>query len=104
MNSFTETVYEVVKRIPAGKVATYSDVAAMAGSPGASRAVGSAMRNNPDKESIPCHRVVGSAGKMHGYAFGGESVKISRLTEEGVSMIGDRVDLTASRWRQGAER
>jgi methylated-DNA-protein-cysteine methyltransferase-like protein len=95
--SFTDRVYEIVAQIPAGKVATYSDVAAMAGSPGASRAVGSAMRNNPDPSRVPCHRVVGADGRMHGYAFGGESAKVALLEKEGVILVGDRVDLTVSR-------
>lgn len=101
--SFTAKVYEVVKRIPAGRVATYGDVAEVAGSPGAARAVGSAMKNNPDKATIPCHRVVGSGGAMHGYAFGGISVKEKILSEEGVKMTDGKADLAASRWNPGAQ-
>ena len=90
--SFTERVYDIVAKIPKGGVLTYKQVAKLAGSPGAFRAVGSAMRNNPDKAKIPCHRVVGSDGGMHGYAFGGESVKIKILKEEGVKFKGEKVD------------
>ncbi len=96
-SSFSEKVYEVVKNIPKGKVLTYQDVAKLAGSPGASRAVGSAMKNNPDKTIIPCHRVVGSDGGMHGYAFGGEKVKREILKKEGVLIKGNKVDLIKSR-------
>lgn len=99
-STFFERVYEIVKQIPAGKVATYQDVAAMAGSPGASRAVGSAMKNNPDMKTIPCHRVVGSGGAMHGYAFGtGIDSKIQLLQREGVHLIGQKVDLATYRWQ-----
>lgn len=99
MAGFYQRVYEVVKKIPRGKVLTYADVALLAGSPGASRAVGGAMKTNPDMETIPCHRVVGTNGKMHGYANGGEDVKIKMLKIEGAEFIGNRVNLAVSRWR-----
>lgn len=99
LSPFYQKVYEVVKQIPAGKVLTYQDVARLAGSPGASRAVGSAMKSNPDKATIPCHRVVGSTGTMNGYAFGGESVKIALLKKEGAQFEGDKVNLGVSRWQ-----
>ncbi len=70
--TFTQKVYDVVKKIPKGKVLTYQEVAQLAGSPRAARAVGTAMKNNPDRSIVPCHRVVGSGGTMNGYAFGGE--------------------------------
>ena len=66
--SFTEKVYEFIRTIPKGKVMTYGDVAAAVGSPKAARAVGMAMRNNPDAPKTPCHRVVASDGTMHGYS------------------------------------
>jgi|ERR1700683_2035519 len=100
---FTEKVYDVVARIPAGKVATYADVAELAGNPRAARAVGNAMKHNVNPARVPCHRVVGSDGRMHGYAFGnGEPTKIQMLKDEGVALIGDQVDLTRSRWNGGA--
>lgn len=64
--SFSDRVRAVVKNIPKGKAMTYGEVAAAAGSPGAARAVGNAMRNNKD-HSIPCHRVVAAGGKLGGY-------------------------------------
>ena len=97
--SFYQKIYEIVKEIPPGKVLTYQDVARLAGSPGASRAVGSAMKNNPDNKIIPCHRVVGSTGQMHGFAFGGEDIKVQMLKKEGVVFKGDKVDLKISRWK-----
>jgi len=97
--TFTDSVYEFVKMIPSGKVATYADVAEMAGSPKAVRAVGNAMKRNADPGTIPCHRVVGSDGSMHGYAFGkGVTTKRELLASEGVVFAGANVDLTASRW------
>src|SRR3990167_9432499 len=86
--SFYSKVYEVVKKIPKGKVLTYKQVARLAGSPKAYRAVGSAMKKNPDMKTIPCHRVVGSDGKMHGYSTGqGIKTKIKLLKKEGVKFI-----------------
>ena len=101
MKAFYEKVYTVVKRIPKGKVATYQDIAKLAGSPGASRAVGSAMRMNPNMRTIPCHRVVGSDGRMHGYSAGrGVITKIQMLKKEGVAFSGDKVELNLSRWKK----
>ncbi len=92
--SFYSKVYKVVKKIPKGKVFTYKQVAKLAGSPNAYRAVGSAMKNNPDIKTIPCHRVVGSDGKMHGYSAGqGISTKIKLLKKEGIPFKGDKCDL-----------
>jgi len=97
-SDFRKEVYNMVAKIPAGKVMTYGDVAKSAGSPRASRAVGSAMKKNPDMKTVPCHRVVGSDGKMHGYAFGdGEMTKIQKLKKEGVVFVGEKVDLEMSR-------
>jgi methylated-DNA-protein-cysteine methyltransferase-like protein len=95
---FTSRVYAIVRQIPSGKVATYGDVAAMAGNARAARAVGAAMSHNPDAADIPCHRVVGSDGSLHGYAFGGVRVKREKLVREGVVVVGNRVDLSRSRW------
>ena len=98
--SFTQAVYKIVSQIPAGKVATYGQVAQLAGSPGAARAVGMAMMHNPDTTVVPCHRVVGSDGTMHGYAFGdGVSTKEQMLKLEGVKIAGGKVDLAVSGWR-----
>ena len=98
-NSFYQKVYAAVKTIPQGKVLAYKDVAALAGSPRAARAVGTAMKNNPDIDNIPCHRVVGAGGKMLGYAYGGEKVKIRMLKAEGIEFIGNKVNLDSSRWQ-----
>lgn len=98
-NSFYSKVYEIVKRIPRGKVASYKIIAKLAGSPGAARAVGTAMKINPDMKTIPCHRVVGSDGRMHGYSAGeGIATKLQLLRAEGVDIVGDTVQLQTSAW------
>ena len=100
IGTFTSRVYEVVARIPKGKVATYGQVAKLAGNPGAARAVGSAMRNNPSRAKVPCHRVVASNGALTGYAFGkGLATKKNMLLKEGVTFRGERIDLSVSGWK-----
>ena len=93
MTDFTQRCYELCRTIPKGRVTTYGELARAAGSPRASRAVGNAMRNNPDAPNTPCHRVVGSDGRLTGYAFGLER-KTELLREEGVDVRNKRVDLS----------
>jgi len=99
MTNFTKKVYEITKNIPRGKVATYGQVAKLAGNPKAARAVGLLMKKNPDLSIIPCHRVVASDGKLTGYSAGGIGVKRKLLIEEGVAFNGTKVDLSQSLWR-----
>lgn len=81
--SFYVKVWKECFKIPAGKTLTYGELAKKVGSPKAARAVGGAMRNNPWPPIIPCHRVVGSTGKMHGYsAVGGIKLKEKMLEYE----------------------
>lgn len=100
MKTFSEKVYVVAKKIPQGKVATYGQLARLAGSPRAARAVGMLMRCNPDKKTIPCHRVVSSTGALTGYAFGGVSVKKKILEKEGVKFRDEKIDLKVSSWKK----
>ena len=95
---FSPRVLSVVRRIPPGRVATYGDVARLAGRPLACRAVGNIMREcrRPD---IPCHRVIAAGGRLGGYG-GQESMKRSLLLAEGVPVSGSRVrELERVRWR-----
>ena len=93
-DSPTKRIYEAVKRIPKGKVATYAQVAAMAGNERMARAVGNALHKNPEPGIIPCHRVVDSKGNLAGaFAFGGEKVQEELLKREGVIVLDGRVDL-----------
>lgn len=83
--SVFEKIYEVVKQIPCGKVATYGQVAMLAGNPRWARVVGYALHNNPDPENIPCYRVVNREGKVAtGFAFGGGKTQQELLEKEGV--------------------
>ena len=80
---FQRRVLEVVGGIPRGEVRPYAWVAREAGSPGASRAVGTALANNPVPLVVPCHRVVRNDGTTGGYAFGAPR-KVELLRSEGV--------------------
>ena len=87
-------IYEAVKKIPKGHVATYGRIAEMAGEPKMARAVGNALHKNPDPEHIPCFRVVNSKGELSGaFAFGGENEQARRLMEDGVEVVNGKVDL-----------
>ncbi len=93
-DSPTKRIYEAVKKIPKGKVATYADVAEMAGDRKMARAVGNALHKNPDPSTIPCHRVVNSKGELAGeYAFGGAWKQAQILESEGVGITEGKVNL-----------
>jgi len=100
---FTARVLTTVRRIPPGRVATYGDVAALAGKPRAARAVGNIMREcrRPD---VPCHRVIAAGGRLGGYG-GSEVLKRSLLVAEGVPVSGSRVrELDRVRWNIRSKR
>ena len=99
-DSPTKRIYEAVKKIPKGKVATYADVAEMAGDRKMARAVGNALHKNPDPSTIPCHRVVNSKGELAGeYAFGGAWKQAQILESEGVEITEGKVNLKKYRIR-----
>ncbi len=91
-----EKIYEVVKSIPKGKVATYGQVAFLAGNPRWARVVGYALHNNPQPTVIPCHRVVNREGRVSvAFAFGGENIQRELLEKEGIVFESDgRIDLS----------
>ena len=94
-DSPTKRIYEAVKRIPKGKVATYGKVAEMAGNKKMSRAVGNALHKNPDPENIPCFRVVNSKGELAPeFAFGGMGEQRKLLEAEGIEVKDNKVDLS----------
>ena len=99
MNAF-ERIYAVVQTIPKGKVATYGQVAMLAGNPRWARVVGYALHVNPRPGEIPCHRVVTREGATStAFAFGGQDMQRTLLEEEGVTFLPDgRVDMEQHRW------
>ena len=90
----SKRIYEAVKKIPKGKVATYGQIAAMAGEPKMARAVGNALHKNPDPDNIPCYRIVNSKGKLSGeFAFGGAGAQAKLLEADGIKVKEGKVDL-----------
>ena len=93
-DSPSKRIYEAVKKIPKGHVATYGQIAEMAGDKKMARAVGNALHKNPDPEHIPCFRVVNAKGELSGeFAFGGAGAQAKLLEAEGVEVTDGKVDL-----------
>ena len=90
----SKRIYEAVKKIPKGCVATYGQIAQMAGNKGMARAVGNALHKNPDPDNIPCYRVVNSKGELSGaFAFGGAERQEELLKADGIEVINGKVSL-----------
>ena len=93
-DSPSKRIYEAVRQIPAGHVATYGRIAELAGDKRMARAVGNALHKNPDPEHIPCFRVVNAKGELSGaFAFGGADEQERRLRADGVEVVNGKVDL-----------
>ena len=93
-DSPTRRIYEAVKKIPRGRVATYAQVAELAGNKRMCRAVGNALHKNPDPDTIPCYRVVNSKGELSGeFAFGGPGAQQGLLEADGIEVTDGRVNL-----------
>ena len=99
-NSY-EKIYEVVKKIPQGSVATYGQVAALAGNKRWARVVGYALHVNPDPEGIPCYRVVNREGRLSdAFAFGGVNQQKMLLEADGIEVVDNHVDLSIYQWKK----
>ena len=90
LSAFDQAAIKALKRIPRGQVATYGEIAAFIGRPGAARAVGNALHKNPYAPFFPCHRVVRSDGRVGGFAQG-QKKKIGRLKAEGINIKNGKV-------------
>lgn len=98
--SVFEKIYEQVRKIPRGKVATYGQIAMLAGNPRWARAVGYALHSNPDPDGIPCYRVVNRFGGLApAFAFGGAERQAELLRTDGIEVREDNtVDLEKYLW------
>lgn len=94
-------IYAIVRRIPRGKVATYGQVAALAGLPGRARQVGYALSALPDGTTVPWHRVINAQGmlSLERTTPGGGIVQRQRLEREGIRFVGRKIPLQTYRWR-----
>lgn len=91
MKNFNEKCYEILKKVPKGKVVAYKQIAEKLKTR-AYRAVGNAMHRNPDIIKVPCHRVINSDGNIGDYAKGVKT-KIELLRKEGIEIIDNKIDL-----------
>ena len=97
--SVFEMIYEQVRKIPRGKVATYGQIAMLAGNPRWARVVGYALHSNPDPDGIPCYRVVNRIGKLsEAFVFGGINRQADLLRADGIEVNDDTVDLEKYLW------
>lgn len=95
-----EQIYTVVKSIPRGCVATYGQVAALAGDRRGARTVGWALHSNTDPDGVPCYRVVNKAGHVSSaFVFGGENMQIALLEKDGIPCEDGIVDLEKYLWK-----
>ncbi len=98
MNTY-DRIYEVVKQIPRGCVASYGQIAALAGNRRWARVVGYALHANPDPENIPCYRVVTKEGRVSkAFVFGGVNEQIRLLEEDGIELKDGVVDMERYQW------
>lgn len=94
-DSPSKRIYNAVRQIPRGRVATYGQIAELAGDKKMARAVGKALHHNPDPDTIPCYRVVNAKGELSGaFAFGGMHSQEALLRADGIEVVDGRVDLT----------
>ena len=93
ISDFQKRVYALAKRIPAGRVSSYGQLARALGKKQSSRAVGQALKRNPLAPAVPCHRVILSSGDLGGFQSGPKK-KAQRLRKEGVMVINNKIDLS----------
>lgn len=99
-NSY-EKIYDVVRQIPRGCVATYGQVATLAGNRRWARVVGYALHVNPNPDEIPCYRVVNREGKLSdAFAFGGVNQQKILLEADGIEVVDNHVDLGLYQWKK----
>ena len=98
---FFKRVYDIVSQIPEGQVATYGQIALIAGNPNASRIVGYAMSRAPSNQGLPCHRVVNREGRMApDHVFGGQKLQRSILEKEGITFMANGcIDMKKHLWK-----
>ena len=98
---FFKRVYEIVSRIPEGKVATYGGIGKMLGYPRGAKVVSWAMRSAPEELNLPCHRVVKATGELSpGYVFGDAEIQRAMLASEGITFREDgTIDMSKHLWQ-----
>lgn len=102
MDNFFERVYKIVRTIPRGRVATYGQIARLAGKPHAARMVGWAMSSSSPKQPVPWHRVVGAGGRVViAKAIQYSQIQKNLLQREGIKFRGECIIMSQFQWRRG---
>ncbi len=99
ISEFTKRVIEIIKQIPYGTVATYGQIATLAGNNKAARQVSRILHSSSDKYDLPWHRVINSQGRISLRTGDGFEMQKSMLESEGIQVIKDRIDLTIFQWK-----
>ncbi|RLC57191.1 MAG: DNA methyltransferase [Candidatus Cloacimonadota bacterium] len=99
MSEFTKRVIEIIKQIPYGTVATYGQIATLAGNNKAARQVSRILHSSSDKYDLPWHRVINSQGRISLRTGDGFEMQKSMLESEGIQVIKDRIGLTIFQWK-----
>ncbi len=100
-NNLAQKVYEYLTTIPKGKVVTYKQVAESLGNKGMARVVGNILHKNPDGDKYPCYKVLNSKGELaEAFVFGGKNIQKERLEQDGIKVVGDKVDLNIYQWKE----
>ena len=90
LTKFQRKCYQMLSKVPNGKITTYGDIAKMVGSPKSARAVGQAMKNNKEHNNIHCYKVVCADGSIGDFNVGIKD-KISRLKKDGIKIVNNKI-------------
>ena len=99
MTEFTKRAIELIKQIPAGKIATYGQIATLAGNNKAARQISRILHSSSDKYDLPWHRVINSQGKISLKSGDGFEIQKAMLENEGIQVVLDKIDLKNYQWR-----
>ena len=98
ISHFIKQVIEIIKKIPAGKVATYGQIATLAGNNKAARQISRILHSSSEKYELPWHRVINSQGKISMRSGDGFEMQKAMLKSEGIEIIKDKIDLVKYKW------
>jgi len=96
---FSKRVIEIIQKIPAGKIATYGQIATLAGNNKAARQISRILHSSSDKYDLPWHRVINSQGKISMRSGDGLEMQKAMLESEGIQVINGRIYLKKYQWR-----
>jgi len=99
ISHFSKQVIEIIKKIPAGRVATYGQIATLAGNNKAARQISRILHSSSEKYDLPWYRVINSQGKISLRSGDGFEMQKAMLESEGIKVMADRIDLVKYKWK-----